>query len=214
MEQLKRDLPEPLMMPGPRFGRNDGWMSRTKKWFKEHGQTITLVVIGLLIIAGISYLYSNYQKPSPISSFDKLSEKQQKEGMVKPEQIKIEEGATQQAGNSTVSAANKAEVVNAENAKITVKANKGAGVTHLAREALKKYLETNPELAQNLTPEHKIYIEDYLKDKTGSFPLKIDQELSFGQDLFKEAIDSSQKLSDKQLQNLHQYVLLVPSLLV
>ena len=99
-----------------------------------------------------------------------------------------------------------------ENAKITVRANKGAGITHLARKATKQYLESHPDLKKDITPEHKIYIEDYIKDRTGTYGLAIGQELTFDEGLIKEAVDNSQKLSETQLQNLHKYVLLVPSL--
>jgi hypothetical protein len=83
---------------------------------------------------------------------------------------------------------------------------KGDGVTHLARRALKSYLNDHPE---ELTNEHKIYIEDYLKDKTGSRPLEIGEEVTFSEDLIKQAIDASLELTEAQLKNLEQYSALV-----
>jgi len=91
---------------------------------------------------------------------------------------------------------------------IIEKAVKGDGVTHLARRALKDYLKDNP---QELTNEHKIYIEDYLKDEIGSRPLKVDDEIAFSEDLIKEAIDASLQLTPEQLKNLEKYSALVVS---
>jgi len=202
MEQLKSGPKEPLMMPGPKFGDDNGWWAKIKK----DRQKVTLVIIALLIIAGGIFLYSDYQRSSQINTEEEQSS-QQEEGVVKPEQVKIGQPQT-----TTTSSTQIADVTSASSGKVIVKANKGAGVTHLARMALKDYLERNPDLKQKITPEHKIYIEDYIKDQTGSFPLKIGQEISFDENLIKEAIDSSLKMTENQLKNLHKYVLLVPSL--
>jgi hypothetical protein len=90
-------------------------------------------------------------------------------------------------------------------------AQPGDGITHLARRALKKYLaEKGKNL--NLTPEHKVYIEDYLQKKTGDYWLKVGQKLTFSEELIKEAIEKAQGLTQEQLQNLTQYSRLVPEL--
>lgn len=211
MEQLKGGSKEPLMMSGPKFGEKGGWWSRFSKWTGNNRSNLILSVIGILIIAGGIYLYSTYQKSNQPGNLEKQNTQQQNDqGAVKPEQVNIGSQNNQQSSAQT--STDKADVTNYENAKFTVKALKGAGVTHLARAAAKEYLEAHPELKQNITPEHKIYIEDYLKRKTGSFPLKIGQELTFDDNLIKQAIDNSQKLNQNQLKNLHKYVLLVPSL--
>jgi|YelNatPaOPRAMG01_1025707.scaffolds.fasta_scaffold09233_9 hypothetical protein len=90
-------------------------------------------------------------------------------------------------------------------------AETGEGITHLARKALKKYLEEKGE-GLNLTPEHKIFIEDYLQKKTGDYWLKVGQKLSFSEELIKEAIEKAKSLTPEQLQNLTQYAKLVPEL--
>lgn len=90
-------------------------------------------------------------------------------------------------------------------------AQKGDGVTHLARRALKAYLiDRGKEL--NLTKEHKIYIEDYMQKKTGDFWLQVGQKLTFSEDLIKEAIEHALQLTPEQLQNLTQYSQLVSGL--
>jgi hypothetical protein len=89
-------------------------------------------------------------------------------------------------------------------------AEPGEGITHLARKALKEYLKEKG--GPNLTPEHKLYIEDYLQKKTGNYWLKVGQKLTFSEELIKEAIEKAQTLTPQQLQNLTQYVPLVPGL--
>lgn len=213
MEQLKSGPQEPLIMPGPKFGESGGWFKRFKNWFGRNSSNIVLTIIGLLIVVGGIYLYSNYHKANaPISadSLEGITQQQNQQGNITPEQIQISQPSA--ATSSSTSSTSKAEIVSQESGKITVKADKGAGVTHLARQALKQYLNSHSDIKSQITPEHKIYIEDYLKDKTGSFPLKIGQQLTFDENLIKEAIDNSQKLNQKQLQNLHKYVLSVPSL--
>jgi len=99
----------------------------------------------------------------------------------------------------------------AEEKKYTEVAQKGEGITHLARRALKKYLQDEPQDFQ-VTPEHKVYIEDYLAKKLGGRWLKLGETLEFSEDLIKEAIEKSETLSPAQLENLTQYSQLVPSL--
>jgi len=89
-------------------------------------------------------------------------------------------------------------------------AEPGEGITHLARKALKEYLKEKG--GPNLTPEHKIFIEDYLQKKTGDYWLKVGQKVTFSQELIKEAIEKAQTLTQEQLQNLTQYAKLVPEL--
>jgi len=90
-------------------------------------------------------------------------------------------------------------------------AGSGDGVTHLARRALANYLEKNPD--STLTPEHKIYIEDYLRKNVGfSGRVYVGTSVEFSKDLVSQAIEQSKKLNDNQLKNLHKYSVMVPSL--
>ena len=88
------------------------------------------------------------------------------------------------------------------------KAEKGDGVTHLARKATQKFLQENLQDFK-VTDEHKIYVEDYLVKKTSSQSLELGQEVEFSVDLIKEAVNESSELSQSQLDNLTQYANLV-----
>lgn len=90
-------------------------------------------------------------------------------------------------------------------------AQAGEGVTHLARKALDNYLKEKG-VSFNLTPEHKVYIEDYIKDKTGEKWLTVGETLSFSESLIAEAIQAAENLTPEQLKNLEQYSALIPNL--
>ena len=87
----------------------------------------------------------------------------------------------------------------------TVYANHGEGITHLARRALNEYLqETEEEFG--LTEEHKIYVEDYLQNKTGSESIEVNHQETFSEGLIKEAISNAKQLTPESLDNLKKYI--------
>ena len=83
----------------------------------------------------------------------------------------------------------------------------GEGITHLARKALQEYLNEHQEIV--LSPEHKIYIEDYIQNHIGDRWLSLGEEIEISENLIAEAINKSQQLSAEQLENLKQYSALV-----
>ena len=86
----------------------------------------------------------------------------------------------------------------------TVYANRGEGITHLARRALNEYLQET-ETAFELTIEHKTYIEDYLQNRIGNESIEVSHQEIFSENLMKEAISSAQQLTPKSLDNLKKY---------
>jgi len=93
----------------------------------------------------------------------------------------------------------------------TKTAEAGDGITHLARRALKSYLSESSQ-GFEVTPEHKIYIEDYIAKQMGNRRLKLGEKLEISGDLLKEAVDEAEALTPEQLQNLTQFSQLVFSL--
>ena len=87
----------------------------------------------------------------------------------------------------------------------TVYANQGEGITHLSRRVLNEYLQEN-EAGFELTREHKIYIEDYLQNRTGSGIIEINHQEIFSINLIEEAISSAKQLTPKSLDNLKKYI--------
>lgn len=90
-------------------------------------------------------------------------------------------------------------------------AEQGEGITHLARRAAKEYLARTGE-GRDLTAEHKVYLEDYLQKQTGDKWLELGEKISFSEELIKEAVENSLRLTDGQLDNLKQYSTQVTSI--
>jgi len=83
-------------------------------------------------------------------------------------------------------------------------ANPGEGVTHLARKAAARWVEEN-QTDYDISKEHLVYIEDYIKDSMGSQPLTLGEEKEISFDLIAEAVGSAKDLSETQLKNLSKY---------
>ena len=103
------------------------------------------------------------------------------------------------------------EIILGEEKNYVEVAKQGEGITHLARKALKEYLSENSQNFE-LTPEHKIYIEDYITKKMGGSWLILGENLEISGDLIAEAIEKAETLTPEQLENLTQYSQLVPFL--
>jgi hypothetical protein len=88
------------------------------------------------------------------------------------------------------------------------RAGNGDGITHLARRAVKKYLEENPT-SPDLTPEHKVFVEDYIQNHIGDRGLELDETITISENLIVEAINKSQDLSAQELENLENFSELV-----
>jgi len=83
-------------------------------------------------------------------------------------------------------------------------AERGNGLTHLARRATTHYLEKNAD--SSITVEHRVYIEDYLRKKVShEGRVSVGTSVEFSKDLIQEAIDASKRLDERQLENLKHY---------
>jgi len=165
---------------------------RIARWQLVLGIVIVIAILGYL---GTRYLApETFEKLSAgLASFLKPAEEEQTPEEIALEAPEIQFPASQEAG------------------KYLETAQTGEGITHLARRVLKKYLQENPQDFE-VTPEHKIYIEDYLAKAKGNGWLKPGENLEFSQSLIQEAISKAKDLTPAQLQNLTQFSQLVPGL--
>ncbi len=196
---------------GPQFNlppEGDQQKGRFREWINRYGSSVILPVVALLILAGGIYLYATQkqQQDSKFSLENAPTNIEETAGTENTEESPImvigEEGVEEESQSEEIQ-----EIipeVRKEEGNIIEKAIPGDGVTHLARRALKDYLADHSQ-NQELTNQHKIYIEDYLKDQTGSEPLEIGEEVCFSENLIQEAIESSLELNDNQLKNLEKY---------
>ncbi len=100
------------------------------------------------------------------------------------------------------------EVTEREN--YTMTAQKGEGLTHLARRAITSYME---EENIELSPEERIYMEDYiqknLQAERGGDSLEVEEEVEISIELLEEALEEVGQLSPSEIQNLTQYTAFV-----
>ena len=98
------------------------------------------------------------------------------------------------------------EPVVVENDVYTQRAQKGEGLTHLARQALTSHMERED---LDLTDEHRIFIEDYVQEQLqterGTDLVEEEDEVEISEELLDEAVEEANDLTPEELQNLQQY---------
>ena len=175
-----------------------------KQWLQDNLRVIISILIVVAIAGGI-YSYSKRSENSMITK-EVATEQSADSENLEITTDKVAETATKDDMKVT----EKVTSQETENSFIET-AKAGDGTTVLARRALANYLEKNQDAT--LSPEHKIYIEDYLrKNISHRGVVKIGASVEFSKELIQESIGRSKTLNEKQLQNLHKYAVRVPSL--
>jgi hypothetical protein len=89
-------------------------------------------------------------------------------------------------------------------------AERGEGLTHLARKAVTSYMTDNDV---NLTDEQRIYVEDYvqkeLQKEKGTTVVEVGESVDISSELLENAISNANDLTAEQLSNLSQYTAFV-----
>lgn len=200
--QAINPAPEPQPSNSPSASQQPLPQMPEPNWFAKNKKGLVRLAIVVIILGG-ALIYARYQTPGgePVDTTVVEKALNQKDQQAKTPEIKVKESD---------SAASPAAKVKTEDGNVTVTAQRGQGYTHLAREALAEYLKSHPA---SLTPEHKIYIEDYLQkhlaDRTG---LHAGEQVMFSESAINDAVSSAQALAANQLSNLHQYAERVPGL--
>jgi len=206
-----------------------GMGGKIKNWVQDNIRIIISVLI-VVVIAGGIYSYSNRTQEivydDELALEDEFNIDQEEEEITEDqmmeeeetqpteteveEDVQVNENPAETATEPEVE--NEPEIISEETADSFVEtAVAGDGKTHLARKALASYLEKNND--SELTAEHKIYIEDFLRknvDHTGG--VRVGNQISFSKNLIRDAVEKSKTLTDNQLNNLKKYSARVPSL--
>lgn len=191
-------------------------------WIEENFRLILSVIIIAVALGTSIYSYSQRTKESTVlfedneptqeqvlidDTKDAKTDSQETADTVTPMKENAENEKIRTSEPGTLSAETSKETADAF---ISI-AERGDGLTHLARKALMNYLAKNPD--SQLTVAHKIYIEDALRKAVGSKGgVHIGTEVSFSKDLIQKTVEQSKNLNERQLKNLQKYVPLVPSL--
>lgn len=204
MENENKEL-ESNSSDSDQFPEENGTFSQ---WLQDNARIIISIVIVIAIAVGI-YSYSN-RTPSAMPGADEIT----RENTKLDETTKPDETSPQEKNNPAAPQEKKLSPKGPESQETEISfietAGRGDGTTHLARRALANYLEKNPDAS--LTPEHKIYIEDYLRKHVSAKHVAIGSTTEFSKDLIRTAIERSKNLSEGQIRNLHKFAIRVPSL--
>lgn len=185
--------------------------SGLKAWFEDNSR-ILLSILVVVAIAGGIYSYSKRVQAPTIT--DTAATQQQNDTITEtPESTPPTDDKTTPpptTASPATTAVSTAQVSETETS-LTVKATRGQGETHVAREALANYLTKNPD--SQLTKEHKIYIEDYLrKHNTFSGHVSVGTSIEFQKTLIQQAIGQAKNLTPRQLDHLKIYSARVTSM--
>src|SRR5680860_1233429 len=154
-----------------------GWFEKIKNWSYENWQTI-LVILIVLIVGMSAYNYNQENDSSaPATAITKEVEK---------EEVSVSK--------------------NTESGKqYTITAVYGEGITHLARHAMDEYIQETGD-GSDLSQEHKVYVEDYIQNRTGNQKINEGHQETFSESLIAEAIINARSLSPESIQNLAKYI--------
>jgi hypothetical protein len=178
---------------------------------KESPRTVSALII-ILIVAAAIYAFSGDTPPTPGEDNTATTEGQEEEATATPTESAVAETTTASPG-ATPTAVTREEL--ADQSKTFPEATKtdsgytevaqaGDGYTHLARRAATRWLSEN-QPGYTVTNEHRIFIEDYIKDQVGNGSLALGHSHTISFDLIAEAVAAAQNLSDAQLRNLSRY---------
>ena len=204
-----------------------GWLGKIKDSVYQNWQTILVALI--VLIAGISaYNYNEKTGANPAGNVNQEQQgaktdaaattenkeetaeaKDQAAAATDNTEQQTQETATQTDSNvaqqtqETKIEETKTNTVESNGEGYKVVAEKGDGITHLARKALAQYLSENND--SEITALHKIYIEDYLQNGIGNQVIEIGHAETISKASIQEAVAASKKLSQNSLDNLKKY---------
>lgn len=192
----------------------------TSSFWSRHSRLLArLIIIAIIIVAAVIYSQSQSPVDTEVAQ-DNLEQTEEgvelglpiEESEVAGEDIEVTDDSQDDAPELIVTEKEDVEQeVKISGDQISVSAGRGDGYTHLARRALVEYLSQTG--SQELQAEHKIYVEDYLqKNVQDKQLLHPGDEVSFSQGDIQDAIDAALALTENQVENLSQYVQMVPSL--
>lgn len=172
---------------------------------------ISILLIVFLIVSGV-YAFNRDTEQKDKTVEEKV------EDIKKEEDEKTEDANKTEENKDTEVAENKTEETKKEEMSadiqktettITLKAQAGDGVTHLARKAIAEYTKDKDI---KLSKEQKLYAETVLKDKNYKHHLNSGQEIEFDVNSLSDTIQKAQNLSEKEIKAWSKYTHLVPSL--
>lgn len=176
-------------------------------WLRENFSTVVLPILAIIILALGIYVYSSPATPTvPENNSAAVAQDSDSSQPSPTTQIDADGDMDSQkvAAPDSVVDSPQPIVATSISGSFLETAQKGDGITHLARRAAKSYLaQSQPN--ETLTKEHKIFIEDFIQNKLGSRPLQVGETFEIQGSLIADAISAANQLTSQQLQHLSVY---------
>lgn len=176
---------------------------------KESPRTVSALII-ILIVAAAIYAFSGDEAIAPTGETDQAAVPTEQADSSEETPAAEESDQGKAAPTAAVTkaqikdeAAKLPEPRKTDSAYVEV-AQAGDGVTHLARRATTRWLAEN-QAGYDVTNEHRIFVEDYIKDRIGSRGLSLGEEQEISFELVQEAVNAAKELNENQLRNLTHY---------
>ncbi len=172
-----------LEMKSPIFAARPGWGGRLSAWLKKIFQVRSAIYFLLAIGLVVGINWLARHRTAQPSATE----------------LPIDDMAIKTPGQAAVTASTG-----------TVTLSAGQGLTHAARQVIRQYLEANNT---TLTPEQKVYAEDYLRRHpvTPTKTLHPGQTVAFGASDITDSVTKALALPDDALKNLTKYAKKVSS---
>ena len=201
--------------------QDPGFFGRLGEFLADNGRLLlTAIIIILLIVAGV-YAFNQenggtaQQNEEQVAQNETSGEGEQngsaEEGGESESDNEetpgetVYEGEGQDNDGDSESQASEAEA-QGENGTYTMTAERGDGVTHLARDAVSQYLENNPDQAEQVTPAHRVYLETVLTQRNYQPSLEVGETVSFSQSEVSNAVQDAVELPQDEVNDWQPYV--------
>ncbi len=141
-----------------------------------------------------------------VTEKEKLEDSEEDEEYEKEKEIKEQEELDRTKENETET--NRTQETKDKMSYYRITAQKGEGLTHISRTALNKYLS---DKNINLSPEQKVYAEDYAQkrlqeERNNSDLVLLNEEVWVSYQYIEDGVKSAQNLTNYQINNLSQFV--------
>lgn len=191
------------------------WLERVK----QSPRTVSALIIILIVAAAIYAFSGNKQQNNNEEALNpQNTEAEQVAGEATPSVATTTEGESADVATSAQPTVPLKEVSQDDLKKVAGQlpessktdsayvevAQKGDGLTHLARRATTRYLSEN-SVGYTVTNEQRIYIEDYVRRQMAQGHVSIGSAHEISFDLMKDAVTKAGQLNEKQLHNLTKY---------
>ncbi|MGA1046619.1 MAG: hypothetical protein ACO3UU_01295 [Minisyncoccia bacterium] len=158
---------------------------------------ISIILIVFLIVSGVYAFNRDTEDKTVEDKVEEIKKEGEEATETEETETKSEEVATENTD------------IQKSETQITIKANIGDGVTHLARRAVAEY---SKDKEITLSKEQKIYAETILKNKYYQQYLNLSQEVQFELSDLEDTLQKAQNLSENEIKAWSKYSHLVPSL--